>query len=132
MPKARKESLLVVALPDRVGLLADLGGMLGGAGVNIQAVCGYRSGQNAEFLLLVDNPGKARKALEPLGSPIREEDVATVELANKPGQLAAAARKLADAGLSIEYSWSVAVSGSKATWIFRTAEIIKAVDALNR
>ncbi len=132
MAKAKKAGLIVAVLPDRVGLLAEISGLLSGAAVNIEAICAYRTGQNAEFLIMVDNIGKARKALEDTDAEIREEEVTTVELPHRPGELAAAAKKLADDGINIEYSWSVAGSGSAATWILRTDNPSKAIAALNR
>ncbi len=132
MAKAKKAGVIVAVLPDRVGLLAEIGGLLTEAAVNIEAICAYRTGENAEFILMVDNIGKARKALEATDAEIREEEVATVELPHKPGQLAAVAKKLADDGISIEYSWSVAMTGPTATWILKTDNPAKAIIALNK
>jgi len=132
MSKAKKAGVIVAVLPDRVGLLAEIGGLLSEAAVSIEAICAYRKDENAEFILMVDNIGKARKALESTDAEIREEEVTTIELSHRPGQLAAAAKKLADDGISIEYSWSVAMSGPTATWILKTDNPSKAVAALNR
>ncbi len=130
MSRAKKAGVIVAVVPDRVGLLAEIGGLLSAAAVNIEAICAYRTGENAEFLLMVDNIGKARKALEETDAEIREEEVTTVELLNKPGQLAAAAKKLADEGINIEYSWSAGISGTTATWILKTDNPGKTLTAL--
>jgi hypothetical protein len=132
MSKAKKAGVIVAVLPDRVGLLAEIGGLLSGAAVNIEAIRAYRAGENAQFIVMVDNIGKARKALEGTDAEIREEEVTTVELPHKPGQLAAAAKKLADDGVNIEYSWCNAFSGPTATWILKTDNPSKTVAALNR
>jgi hypothetical protein len=132
MSKAKKAGVIVAVLPDRVGLLAEISEALSEAAVNIEAICAYRIGENAQFLLMVDNIGKARKALEETDAEIREEEVTTVELTHKPGQLAAAARKLADDGVNIEYSWCVALTGPTATWILKTDNPSKAIAALNK
>ncbi len=131
MAKAKKAGVIVAALPDRVGLLAEIAGALSKAAVNIEAICAYRAGENAEFLLMVDNIGKARKVLEETDAEIREEEVTTVDLPHRPGELAAAAKKLADDGINIEYSWCVALSGPTATWILKTDNPSKALTALS-
>ncbi len=131
MSKAKKAGVIVATMPDRVGLLAEISEGLSKAVVNIEAICAYRAGENAELILMVDNIGRARTALEDFGAELREEEVTTVELPHKPGQLAAAAKKLADEKINIEYSWCVALAGPTATWILKTDNPAKAITALN-
>ena len=130
MSKAKKAGVIVAVLPDRVGLLAEISEGLSEAGVNIEAICAFRSGENAQLILMVDNIGKARRVFEETDAEIREEEVTTVELPHRPGELAAVARKLADGGVNIEYSWCVAISGPLATWILKTDNPARAIAAL--
>ncbi|MGH2572983.1 MAG: ACT domain-containing protein [Actinomycetota bacterium] len=94
---------LTVILEDRPGTLADMSETLGTAGVNIEGVCGFPSEGNAVIHVLVEDPGGARSALEGAGIQVRDErDVLVLDVEDRPGALAAIARRIAGAGANIE------------------------------
>jgi hypothetical protein len=97
---------LTLVLDDRPGSLAGLGEALGRAGVNIDGVCGVTVGGKGEIHILVEDAAGARRALE--SEHIRvtgERDVLVLKAEDRPGELGRMARKLADAGVSIQLAY---------------------------
>lgn len=104
---------LKVTLENRPGTLADLSEALGRAGVNIEGIAGFarevRGGEDREFVthiahILVDDATPAKKALVNAGIKIEEErEALVIDIRDRPGELAAVTRRLADAGVNIEF-----------------------------
>lgn len=103
---------LVIIPEDHPGVLADLGEALGQAGVNIEAISAFTGEGKGLVHVLVDDDVKAVEVLREIGlEPRAARRVAVKDLPNEPGQLGAACRKLADAGVNIEQAYIAA--GSK-------------------
>jgi len=130
--KAKKSKQLSFEMSNKVGLLSEITGIVANANVNITAVCAYGMGKKAYFMLLTENNAKAKKALGASGAKIEEEDVITVELPNKVGELHKVAKKIADAGVDINYMYGAAVAGKSSICIFKTANDNKAIKAINK
>ncbi len=98
---------LTVMLEDRPGALADLGDATGGAGINIEGMCGVTVEGRGEVHILVEDEGATREALEGRGMEVSgERDMLLVEVEDRPGTMAAVARKLADAGVNLELAYA--------------------------
>lgn len=95
-------------LADRPGSLAELGQILGAAGVSLEGggVFTHRGEAIAHFL--VDHAERGRAALEAAGvGPVTIHDVVHTRLDQEvPGQLGAFAREVADAGVNILVQYS--------------------------
>ena len=94
---------LTVILQDRPGTIADMGEILGKAGINIEGICATTfRGEGAIHILVEDSAG-ARQALEAKGIEVTaEREVLVKEIEDRPGILGEVARKLANAGVNIE------------------------------
>ncbi len=132
MAKARKVKEISFTMPNRVGLLSEITKAIAGAKVNITSVCAYAMEKSAFFMLTTDSNAKAKKALSPLGVRIEEEDVVEVELPNKSGELEKVAKRMADAGIDIEYMYATAGAGKTATCVFKTADDKKTIKVINQ
>jgi len=132
MAKARKVKEIGFTMPNKVGLLSEITTAIAGAKVNITAICAYGMENTAYFMLTTDGNAKAKKALAPLGVAIEEKDVVEVEALDKPGELQKVAKKIADAGIDIEYMYATASSGIKETCIFMTSDNAKAIKVINK
>ncbi len=132
MAKARKTKEISFTMPDKVGLLSEVTTAVGGAKVNITAICAYAMESNAYFMLTADSTAKVKKALAGFGAAIEERDVVEVEMLNKPGELQKVAKKIADAGIDIEYMYATAGKGKTATGVFKTADDKKAIKVINK
>jgi hypothetical protein len=95
---------LSVALDNRPGELARLGEATGGAGINIEGVCGVATGSGpATVHILVEDVAATRSALENAGLEVSDErDVLVVDVEDRPGTTGEVARKIADAGVNID------------------------------
>ena len=132
MAKARKVKEISFSMANKVGLLSEVTAAIAGAKVNITAICAYAMENEGYFMLTTDSTAKARKALVPFGAEIEENDVVEVELPNKPGELKKVAKRIAEAGIDIEYMYATAGTGKTATGVFRTADDKKAIRVINK
>jgi hypothetical protein len=98
---------LTIYLDDEPGELARLGEVLGKAGVNIDGFCALTSGGGrGEIHVLVDDAAPAFDALATAGIHVAsEEEVAVVDVENRPGVLGDMSRRLGDAGVNITLAY---------------------------
>jgi hypothetical protein len=98
---------LTLYLDDRPGELAGLGQALGRAGVNVEGFCATTSGGGqAEIHVLVEDAAAAFTALAEAGMEVAsEQEVAVVDVQDRPGVLGEVSRKLGDAGVNITVAY---------------------------
>jgi hypothetical protein len=93
---------LIVTVDDRPGVLADIGELLGDAGVNIETLCASTYNGIGVIHLVVDDGDEAGEILAANDFKVREaRPVLTATLDDRPGELGRYCRKLADAGVGI-------------------------------
>ena len=132
MAKARKAKEISFTMPNKAGLLSEVSRAIAGAGVNITAICAYAMGNTAYFMLTTASNVKAKKALIPLSIAVEERDVVEVELLNRPGELQKVAKRIANAGIDIEYMYATAGASKSTTCIFKTADDQKTIKVINK
>ena len=88
-----------IQLTDRPGELARVATALSRYGVNVKAVTGLAVGAN---VLVRDDEGPARAALEAAHIPFQQHEIVTVLLENRAGELAAVSQKLADGRVNMQ------------------------------
>lgn len=94
---------LTVNLQNRPGTLAQLGEALGNAGINLEGVCGFGSGDQGEVHILVADAGMARETLTAAGIECGgEREVEVVSVVDQPGEMGRHLRRIADAGLNVD------------------------------
>lgn len=98
---------LTVTLEDKPGALAELGDATGRASINIEGMCATTGRGKGEIHILVEDPAATRDALEGAGMEVSgDRDVLVVDVEDRPGTMAAVARKLGDAGVNIEFAYT--------------------------
>ena len=117
--------LFIVDLKHTPGELANATEAIARKGVNITAFSGVTCGGTGEVAILTDDDVQARRALADGGFHARELDIVPVTVANSPGALARTARKLADAGISIEAALPISMAPDKVTLGFATDQLAK-------
>ena len=132
MAKAKKSKQLSFSMRNKVGLLSEVTAAIAKAKANITAICAYAMENTAYFMLTTDGHAKAKKALGFLGAQVEEKDVIEVEMPNKPGELEKVAKRIADAGIDIQYMYGTARLGKTATCVFKTADDQKAIKVINK
>ena len=94
---------LTIALANRPGTLAQLGEVLGNAGINIEGGAGYGTGDRGELHILVNDPGMARDALSAAGIECgAEREVEVISVVDQPGEMGRHLRRVADAGVNVD------------------------------
>lgn len=108
MPMAKQ---LSIRAADRPGTLARIAETLAKSNINIQGI--DASGAQGLVRVLVSNPARAARALQKAKIRARVDDVVVVSLADRPGTLGRAARKLAARRLNIDYAYGTSGRGGK-------------------
>ncbi len=97
---------LTVVLENRPGTLADLGEVLGKAGINIDGICGFPCEGRGVLHLLVKDAASARSVIEEAGMEVTgEREVLVLEVEDRPGAFGDMARKIANAGVNVDLGY---------------------------
>lgn len=102
-----KVKQIAVFIENKAGRVSEVAELLGAAGVNIR---GFSVSDTAEFgilRLVVDYPAEAVVALRGAGFTVKESEVICLRLPDEPGALAAALKVVGEAGVNIEYVYSL-------------------------
>lgn len=122
---------IVVFLENRPGALAELTEVLAQAEVNIEAILLEGSVDFGAVRLHVSSPRKAEKALRDADYEFRTGEAITLDLTNKPGELANVAKKLAKAKINIDALFGTTAPGTnKAEFVLMVNDAAKAKKAL--
>ena len=123
---------LVVTLESRPGSLAELCSELAKVAVNIHAIQASETRPATPVRLLVSHPDAAKKVYERLGLKYKEESVLTILVGNRPGALGRITRKLAEAGINIEYLYGTIEKSTKRALILCGVSDIEAAARVMR
>jgi hypothetical protein len=97
---------LRIVVEDKPGGLATVGEALGGAGINIEGLCGVGLGDRGVIHVLVEDGAAARAALEAAGMAVDAESEPLVSDVSSstgtPGAVGQMARAIADAGVNLQ------------------------------
>ena len=99
-----------IQLTHQPGGLADVTNALSLAGVNIKSVAAMSFGNQAQTRIIPDDAEAARNVLRESDIQFEENEVTTVLLENKAGELTGVAAKLAEAGLNLEALYVVGLA----------------------
>jgi hypothetical protein len=103
----------IVELENRPGSLASVADSIAQKGINITAVSGATVGNQGSVTILTNDESGTRSALEAGGFAYREIGLVSAAIEDKPGTLAAVARRLADAGVNVEALMLTGMDGGK-------------------
>ncbi len=91
-----------ILLTDRPGTLAGLGGVLGDARVNIEAILGVTIDGKGLVRFVPNEPDKAARALDAASMTYTTREVLVVKILDEPGMLGDVALVMAQAGINID------------------------------
>ena len=114
---------LSVFLENRAGQLCEVTELLAENHVDMQALNIAETADYGVLRLIVDAPQKAMELLRERGFIVRETPVVQAPVPDKPGGLNYVLRGIADAGIDIEYMYSVlGQKNGLAYMIFRVSD----------
>ena len=116
----------IVDMQDQPGELARVTEAIAQKGINITAFSGATAGGRGAVMLVTNDEEGTRRALADAGCQVKESELVTTSLEHQPGSLAAAARKLADAGINISGALPIGMSDGKVSIAFATDQPAKA------
>jgi hypothetical protein len=108
-----KTKQFTVSVENRPGAVAEIAKTLGNAKVNILALLATAQGTSGAVELVVEDPRRAKKALDEAGLTYQETMAEEYELQNKPGALAQCLDKLAAKGVNLNSICATAAKGGK-------------------
>lgn len=98
---------LSVFIENKTGRVSEVSEVLGAARVNIR---GFSVSDTADYgivRLVVDDAEKGRAVLSEAGFTVKVSDVICINLPDRPGGLAEVLKVVSDAGVNIEYVYSL-------------------------
>jgi hypothetical protein len=120
----------IVDLKNQPGEFAKVAESIAEKGIDITAFSGATCGDSGSVILLTSDEAGTRRALSDGQWKHRPIELVTVALADQPGTLAQAARRLANAGVNIEAAVPTGMSGNNVHVAFATDNPTKAKEAL--
>ncbi len=112
-----------VFLENRKGQLNKITKILAQAGINLLALNIAETTEYGIVRIIVDDVAAATDALIGAGMVVKVSDVSRVTISNSVGGLNSALQKIADAGIDIEYMYSMVSGDSEnADMVFKTAD----------
>lgn len=118
---------LSVFIANEAGRVSEVTGLLGEKDINIR---GFSVSDTADYgilRLVVDKPDEAFGVLKGAGFTVREDDVICIDLPDQPGGLAGVLKVVADAGVNIEYVYSLVSTFV----VINVADVDRALQLLN-
>jgi hypothetical protein len=116
----------IVELTNKPGELARVAEAIAQKGINIEGFAGATAGGAGAVVLVTNDEAGTRRALSDAGCSSREIELVMAPLDHVPGSLAAATKKLAEAGVNIEAAMPTGMAGDKITIAFATDNPAKA------
>ena len=98
---------LSVFIANEAGRISEVSKVLGEAKINIR---GFSVADTAEYgilRLIVDKPSAAHESLKNAGFTVKETGVICIDLPDQPGGLASVLKNVSEAGVNIEYVYSL-------------------------
>lgn len=115
---------VIIRLEDRPGVLAEIGEVLGGAGVNIETLAGSSHLGQGIIHIVVDDGEEAAELLRSRGFDVAAtRAVMTTTLEDSPGALGAYCRKLHDGGIEVSAVYLAKRGGGESELIFAVDDL---------
>lgn len=115
---------IIVTADDRPGALAEIGELLGSAGVNIETLSAYNSDGTGVVHLIVDDGDDAGEILAQNGFKVEgSRGVLTATLDDRPGELGRYCRRLASQGITISAAYVAKRSGGETELVFAVDDL---------
>jgi hypothetical protein len=115
---------IIVNVDERPAVLAEIGELLGGSGVNIETLSASSHDGQAFIHLVVDDGEDAGELLVSHGFKVEgTRQVLAATLDDRPGELGRYCRRLADAGVRISAAYVAKRGGGETELIFAVDDL---------
>jgi len=133
MAQAKLAKELIVGADNKVGMLAEVSGLVAEAGVNISAISAYAMGEKAIFRFVTSDNDKAENVLVAKGFKVDECEVVVANLPDKVGQAKEISEKIKQAGINLDYIYgsTCGCADTPALMVIGSKENQKVVETIN-
>jgi hypothetical protein len=114
------------------GELAKVTEVLAGRAVNIKAIASEAKGDKASLRVVTNDINTTIKALNESGTHYEQNDILTISLIDRPGELSKIAKKLGKAQINIESIYILGQKNGKTEVALVVDDMAKASERLNR
>lgn len=114
---------LSVFIENREGRLEQVTEVLKDRGINIASFSLADTSEYGMLRMIVSNPDEGKKILKEAGFSAMLTDVIAVKIAQKPGTLHEVLKCLFDAGISVEYMYTLATAGRDTSIIMKLSDL---------
>ena len=121
---------LSVFIENKVGRLEDVTKVLKDHNINIASFSLADTAEYGMLRMIVSDPEKGRRVLKEEGFSASLTDVIAVKIAQKPGTLHEVLKILFEAGLSVEYMYTLSTTGRDTSIIMKSSDLNKALEVL--
>ena len=115
----------IISAPNKPGELARIAEAIALKGINVTSIASIGWQEAGAIALTTNDESGTRSALSGIGN-VEELEIIPVSLEDRPGTLAAASQKLADAGINIELVLPMGMREGKVTVAFATSDNVRA------
>ncbi|HHT88435.1 MAG TPA: ACT domain-containing protein [Clostridiales bacterium] len=98
---------LSIFIQNEIGSVASITAILKKHNINLRAIASFDTPQFAILRMIVDQPEKAKTLLIDSGFAVTMSEAIAVELEDKPGVLHDVLQIIADAGIGVNYIYSI-------------------------
>jgi hypothetical protein len=121
---------LSVFIENREGRLERVTEALKESGINVASFSLADTSEYGMLRMIVSDPEEGKKVLKEEGFSAMLTDVIAVKIAQKPGTLHEVLKVLFDAGLSVEYMYTLATAGKCTSIIMKLSDLQAALNVL--
>ncbi len=121
---------LSVFIENREGRLERVTEALKERNINIASFSLADTSEYGMLRMIVSDPEEGRRVLKEEGFSAMLTDVIAVKIAQKPGTLHEVLKVLFDAGISVEYMYTLATAGEDTSIIMKLSDLGAALEAL--
>lgn len=121
---------LSVFIENKEGRLEQVTEVLREHSINIASFSLADTSEYGMLRMIVSEPEEGRRLLKEAGFSAKLTDVIAVKILQKPGTLNEVLKILFDAGLSVEYMYTLATAGSDTSIIMKLSDLNRALEVL--
>ncbi|NLP15556.1 MAG: amino acid-binding protein [Clostridiales bacterium] len=123
---------LSVFIENKEGRLEGVTQVLKEHNINIASFSLADTAEYGMLRMIVSDPDEGRRVLKEEGFSTKLTDVIAVKIPQKPGTLHEVLKILFEAGLSVEYMYTLATAGRDTSIIMKASDLTKALDVLKQ
>lgn len=105
----------VIETAHHPGELARVTGTLAAHGISITGLAAASIGERSTIIVLTNDEAGTRNAFHHAGIAAREQEVVTANLEDRPGSAAEGTRKLAEAGVNVDFCFETGMHDGRIT-----------------